>query len=215
VIRVLAFIKRRPDVTREFFRNHYETTHVATALPLLGGVVCYERRHIQEEIHGAPGFDCMSTFGYRDGAAAGAAFARIESPAGDAIRRDEQRFMDKPANFFFPVEDGPLWRAPGARDESARLLVCARRPAAEDAAGFRARFESERLRALRAVLDAPAWCRAHFARADAAPGRGFDVVTELAAAGAGGLADFTRALEATGAAVIAVRVSVHETAMAG
>ncbi|MFI5321925.1 MAG: EthD domain-containing protein, partial [Myxococcota bacterium] len=150
---MFAFIRRRADITRDAFRSHYEEIHVPTALPCLGGILRYERQHIREEIFGAPGFDCMSRFDYRDGAAVRAALERIEGPQGDAIRRDELLFMDKPANFFFAVEEAPTWEATPARAGRARLLVCVRRPQAEALAGFRARFLAEGLPTLRAAVE--------------------------------------------------------------
>ena len=215
MIRVLAFIRRLPGVSRDAFRSHYEEIHVATALPSLGGIVGYVRHHVREEIFGAPGFDCMTRFDYRDGDAVRDALARIEGPQGDAIRRDELTFMDKPAIVFFPVEEGPACRAAEADAERARLLVCVRRVQSEEPARFRARFVEQGLPALRSAVLGACWCRTQWALPGAAPAAGFDAVTEIGAAGAGALAPWARALEAEGARVIAVRVSVHETRMPG
>jgi hypothetical protein len=215
VIRVLAFIRRLPGVSRDAFRAHYEEIHVPTALPTLGGITAYVRHHVREEIHGAPGFDCMTQFDYRDGAAVRDAFARIEGPQGDAIRRDELSFMDKPANVFFAVEEGPGWEVEPAGAEPARLLICVRKPATEDTARFRARFLEKFLPALRAAVEDARWCRPKWALPGVAQGSGFDAVIEIGAAGAGALAEWARALETEGALVIAVRVSVHATPMPG
>jgi uncharacterized protein (TIGR02118 family) len=213
LIRVLAFIRRRADVSRDAFRCHYEEVHVPTALPTLGGVVHYVRQHIREEIFGAPGFDCMTSFEYRDAAAVRAAFERIEGPQGDAIRRDELRFMDKPANVFFAVEEATAWEATPARAERARLVVCVRRPEGEEPASFRARFSNDGLPALCTAVEDADWCRPQWARPGVAQGIGFDAVTEIGAGGAGELARWASELEAKGAHVIAVRVSLHETRM--
>ena len=215
MIRVLAFIRRLPGVSRDAFRHHYEEIHVPTALPTLGGIVGYVRHHVREEIHGAAGFDCMTRFDYRDGAAVREAFARIEGPQGDAIRRDELTFMDKPANVFFAVEELPAWEAAPPLEERVRLLVCVRRPAAEETFRFRARFQKDRLPALRAAVEGARWCRPQWALPGVAQGVGFDAVTQIGAEGTCGLAGWARALEAEGAFVIAVRVSVHETPMPG
>jgi uncharacterized protein (TIGR02118 family) len=214
VLRVLAFIRRLPGVAVDDFRRHYEEVHVATALPLLGGIAGYERQHVREAVFGEPAFDCMSRFDWRDAAAAAAAFARIEGPAGDAIRADERRFMDAPANVVLPVETGPAWQAGDPAGARARLLVCLRRPRAEDAARFRARCERERLAGLRAAPDGVRFCRAHWSLAPAAPPGGFDAVVELAADGPGGLAAWAQAFAAEGAQAIAARVSVHATPLA-
>jgi hypothetical protein len=214
VLRVLAFIRRLPGVSRDAFRSHYEEVHVATALPLLGPLAAYERQHVREELLGAPAFDCVTRFDYRDAAAAGAAFARTEGPEGEGIRRDERLFMDKPANVVLPVETSTLWESGDPSAARVRLLVCARRPAGEVPARFRARFEEEALPDLRGRLSAARWCRSHWSLAPEPPPGGFDVVNELAAEDSAGLVEWARVLEAEGAQLVAVRVSVHATRLA-
>jgi uncharacterized protein (TIGR02118 family) len=245
MIRVLAFIRRLPGVSRDAFRTHYEEIHVPIALPFLTGTSGYVRHHIREELYGKADFDCMTRFEYPDAAVVRAVFERIEGPQAEAIRRDERTFMDKPAIVFFPVEEASAngrqpARASEARSEpkasevhsgrpkasevheagrqpaeGLRLLVCARRPPAEDASRFRARFLEDHLPALRAALLLPHATRPQLALPGAAQSRGFDAVVEIAAAGAGEIASWARALEAEGAQVIAAGVSVHETRMAG
>jgi hypothetical protein len=213
VIRVLAFIRRLPGVSRDAFRTHYEEIHVPIALPFLTGTSGYVRYHVREELFGRADFDCMTRFEYPDAAAVKAVFERTEGPQAEAIRRDERSFMDKPAIVFFPVEEAPASERPPAGD--ALLLVCARRPAAEEASGFRRRLLETHLPALRAAVEAPRGARPQFALPGAAQSRGFDAVIEIAAAGAGEIASWARALEVQGAQVIAASVSVHETRMPG
>jgi hypothetical protein len=213
MIRVLAFMRRLPGVSRDAFREHYEKIHVPTALPTLGGILAYVRHHVREEILGAPGFDCMTRFDYRDGAAIRSALARIQGPEGEAIHRDERLFMDAPANVFFPAEEAEGWGTPGAG--ANRLLVCVRRPEAEPAATFRARFQQRALPTLRSAAGAAGWCRPHWALAGLAQGQGFNLVAQLGEAVAGQIAAWARPLEAEGALVVATRVSVHETPMPG
>jgi len=89
VIRVLSFLVRRPDLSRDAFRAHYEEIHVPTALPLLEGVTHYVRHHVREEIHASPGFECMTVLEYRDEAAIRALRARLAGPEGEAVLSDE------------------------------------------------------------------------------------------------------------------------------
>jgi hypothetical protein len=50
-------------------------------------------------------FDVISAFWYRDQEATAEIFKLLSSEAGKAILEDEQKFMDKPANRFFPVSE--------------------------------------------------------------------------------------------------------------
>src|SRR5258706_11806269 len=108
-MKTLALIVRRPDLTRDEFRDHYEDVHAPLAVrTLLEGTTRYVRNHLREELFGRPTFDVVSAFWYRDAAAAVGVMRRTETPAGDAIRRDELTFMDKPANTFFAVTERPV-----------------------------------------------------------------------------------------------------------
>jgi hypothetical protein len=213
VIRVLAFIKRRPDVSRDAFRAHYEGVHVPTALPLLAGTAAYVRHHLREELHGVPEFDCMTAFDYPDPALLGAVLARVEGPGGAAVRADELSFMDTAANFFFAVEEDSAW--PGAAPAAAaELVVCVRRPASESESGFRERFAQEGVPALLGSVEGAHWSRPQWPRAGGGQPARFDAVVQLGATGPGELADWARAWEARGARVVAARVSAHATEMA-
>ena len=214
MIRVFAFMRRLPGVSRDAFRTHYEEIHVPIALPFLTGTSGYVRHHVREELYGKPDFDCMTRFDYPDAAAVQAVFARTEGPAAETIRRDERIFMDKPAIVFFPVEEAPGWGVRESSVEATRLLVCLRGAEAEGrrlstlaAAGARV----FRPCAPRSVTRAGAARTSAFSPRRRA--EGFDAVIEIAAEGAGEIASWARAREAEGASVVAVRVSVHETRM--
>jgi hypothetical protein len=213
VIRVLAFMRRLPGVTRDAFREHYEQVHVPIAIPFLTGTAGYLRHHVREEIHGTPDFDCMTRFDYPDAASVKAVFEQTEGPQAEVIRRDERTFMDKPAIVFFPVEEAEGWGTPEPGPN--RLLVCVRRPGAEQAAAFRARFQQRALPALRAAAGAAGWCRPHWALAGSAQGRAFDLVAQLGEDSAVKIPAWAQSCEVEGAFVVAARVSVHETSMPG
>jgi hypothetical protein len=211
-VRVLAFLKRRPDVARDAFRAHYEEVHVPTALPVVGrSVRHYVRHHLREELHGRAGFDCLTALEYADEAAMQALLTRLAGPEGEAIRRDELTFMDKPENRWVVVEPAPAESGPLPGADAPQLLICVRAPAAADARGFRAAFAGEPLRRLREALGAGRPCRAQLAREVGATAPLFDAVVQVGGGEPGGLAGWVRELEATGAAVLAARVSVHAT----
>lgn len=125
MLRILALIKKLPALSRDEFREHYEGNHAPLALPLLDGLERYVRYHVEEDLVGRVGFDVVTAFWYRDEQAADALFARLDGPEGRAIREDELRFMDKPANRFFPVSE----RSWQSGDEGERsVFVFVRRP---------------------------------------------------------------------------------------
>ena len=105
MIRTLSLIKRRPDITRDAFREHYETVHAPLALPYMDGLVRYVRYHLEAELFGAVGFDVVSAFWYRDAESTARLMAILASDEGKPILEDELTFMDKPENVFFPVSE--------------------------------------------------------------------------------------------------------------
>lgn len=101
-VRSVAFLVRRPDLERAAFRAHYERVHAPLARPSLGALDHYVRNHVvREQADGPIGFDVISEFEYTDREAFETMQATVAGPAGDAIRADELRFMDKPANSYF------------------------------------------------------------------------------------------------------------------
>lgn len=125
MIRTLALIKRRPDLERAAFREHYESVHAPLALPLMDGLVRYVRYHLDDVLRGGEGgevgFDVLSAFWYADAESTARMMERLEGEEGRAILEDELTFMDKPANTFFPVSER-LLLADGAGDEGAEQI---------------------------------------------------------------------------------------------
>lgn len=124
MIQTVALIKRLPQLDREAFRAHYERSHVPLALPLLEGLARYVRYHVEADLFGDPSFDVISAFWYRDQEAVDRIFELLEGDHGAAIRADELRFMDKPANRFFPVSARLL--RPGDEGMEPVFLLVAR-----------------------------------------------------------------------------------------
>lgn len=211
-MRVLAFLKRRADHTREAFRAHYEAVHVPTALPVVGPALRhYVRHHLREELWGRAGFDCLTAVEYPDEAAMQALLGVLAGPEGEAIRRDELSFMDKPANRWVVVAPAPGATGPLPEGDASQLLVCVRAPEAADAGAFRTAFAGAPLAGLRKALGAGRRCRAQLALAGSAGPPLFDAVVQIEGEEAPGLAEWARELEASGARAVAARVSVHAT----
>ncbi len=115
-VRILAFMKRRPDLARPQFAQHYERQHVPLALSVFEGWPFYQRNHIADtdiEV----GFDCLSIFEYPDEASLHATVQHLAGDTGAPVRADEERFMDRPGNRFCPVRSE--WLRRGAVDQAA------------------------------------------------------------------------------------------------
>ncbi len=125
MIRTLALIKRRADLDRDAFREHYEGTHVPLARPLLSGLVRYVRYHVMAEPLGELGHDVLTAFWYRDADAAGRVLEVMNGEAGRAVREDELTFMEKSANNFFSVSERRLVEG---EEGDEHLFVLVRRP---------------------------------------------------------------------------------------
>ena len=123
MIKTLSLIKRRPDLDRVAFRNHYETKHAPLALPHMTGLVRYVRYHIEEDLVGEIEFDVLSAFWYRDAEAVAEVMETLGGEAGKPILEDELEFMDKPANMFFPVSERFLTNKEEEGDEHLFVLV--------------------------------------------------------------------------------------------
>ena len=161
MIKTIALIKRRDDIGRDAFREHYEDTHAPLALTYIRSMRRYVRNHVVAELNGvAPGFDCATEFWYPDQAAIQEVFQLLAGPRGEAIRRDELTFMDKPRNVFFGVEERSVLGPP--RDEplgeTRKILALVRRRPGVSRRRFLAEYESGALRALVESGDPPLRC---------------------------------------------------------
>ena len=125
MIKTISLIKRRPDISRDAFREHYETVHAPLALPFMTGLSRYVRYHITDEIVGDVGFDVLSAFWYQDPESVAKLMETLQGEAGKPILEDELTFMDKPANRFFPVSERML--IPGEEGD-AQIWVLVRKP---------------------------------------------------------------------------------------
>ncbi len=210
-MKTLALIVRKPGLTRDAFRTHYEEQHAPLALPLMSGLVHYARHHVLEELYGAVGFDVATSFAYRDALALQEVIARLAGPAGDTVLRDELTFMDKPRNRFFEVRERSQL---GMRETPAALHCIAflKRPAEQGAGEFAAELASRGLPELRDALRGLHWYSHHDALASfGAPA--WDAVIQLHADVDAGLASWAARAERASARVTIVRVSEHETAL--
>ncbi len=143
MVKIIALIKRRADLSRSEFRRHYEEIHAPLALQHLEQMSGYVRNHVAGELIGRPaGFDCLSEFWYADQAAFQCLLAYLGSDAAEPIRRDELSFMSKAENVFFPVEEQLVIedRSAVASGAVSKIVALAARSQGEPLASFLRRY---------------------------------------------------------------------------
>ena len=106
LIKGMALIKRRPDISREEFARHYEEAHAPLALKYFRDWKAYIRNHVVETLRGEePAFDCISEFWHADWKGIERTMQFNASAAAQPLREDELSFMDIPANVSFLVSE--------------------------------------------------------------------------------------------------------------
>lgn len=122
-MKTIVLFSRRPDLSRDAFRDYYETKHVPLAVWYLH-FAKYVRNHLI-----APSdteFDVMSEFWLADPDAAG---GLATSAAGALLRKDEARFMIE--DRFRATADESLLAGPPREAEIGRIkkyaVLCTRR----------------------------------------------------------------------------------------
>lgn len=96
MIKSVSLIRRKPGLTHEAFKRHYEDVHVPLALACLPGLRKYVRNYVVGEVFGgAADFDVISEFWYASAEDVKASLAFYHSPAGQVLRDDELLFMDR------------------------------------------------------------------------------------------------------------------------
>jgi hypothetical protein len=106
LIKAMALIKRRPDISREEFARHYEEVHAPLALRYFREWKAYIRNHVVETLRGEEAaFDCISEFWHADWKGIERSMEFNASAAAQPLRDDELSFMDIPANVSFLVSE--------------------------------------------------------------------------------------------------------------
>jgi len=105
MLKIIALIPRRADLTRADFRNYYETRHTPLALQYFRTFGKYLRNHLAPDAPADLPFDVMSEFWFKDAAGPLAAQAFLASPAGAIIREDEERFMKRSGILSIVVDE--------------------------------------------------------------------------------------------------------------
>jgi uncharacterized protein (TIGR02118 family) len=209
VINTISLIKRRPDLDRVAFRNHYETTHAPLALPYMKGLTRYVRYHIIEDLFGEVAFDVLSAFWYRDRESVAHMRAVLAGELGEPILEDELKFMDKPANMFFPVSERTLLSEEEEGDEHVFVLIA--NPEGLSRYDSSARLVKDDWPRLLEGLEQPSFALLR----DAFPVDGgelhWNAVLQVRASSEAGLDAWAKARECEGWRVAAVRTLRYET----
>ena len=218
MIRTLALIKRRPDVDRAAFRNHYETRHAPLALPLMTGLLRYVRYHLEEDLVGAIGFDVLTGFWYRDAESVSAMTETLAGERGKPLLADELEFMDKPGNTFFSVSERTLVEG---EEGDEHVFVLARKPPALSRYDCAAQLFEEHWPKLLGGFEEVefAFLRDAFPfRGESKPGEPpseleprYNAVLQVRASSYAGLEDWSERLTGLGYEVAAVRTRRFET----
>lgn len=100
--KILLFMKRRPDMSREEFMQYYEEKHVPLALKYAGGMKSYTRRFISPQTHVETGpcsdlgFDVITELGYDDETIFENTLKYLSTaPLPDEVIEDEERLFDR------------------------------------------------------------------------------------------------------------------------
>jgi hypothetical protein len=113
MIKMIGLLKRKPGMSTEAFRDYYESKHRLIGEKYLKDHACrYSRRYLTPLLRSAAGreadteYDVVLEVWYPDQAAYDASIARLGLPEVAAeIAEDEERFLDRPKNRFFTIEE--------------------------------------------------------------------------------------------------------------
>lgn len=106
-MKAIVLLKRRPDISHEEFRRHYETVHAELAHKYLGHLFLDYRRNYPSRVEDsslstdAPAafhspYDAITELRYRDRAAFEEAQRIMSDPViGKIFEEDEKNFMDR------------------------------------------------------------------------------------------------------------------------
>jgi hypothetical protein len=105
---------RRPDLSREAFRSHYEGVHVPLGLTFIEHFRWrrYRRNHVLSS-HGVPiGFDCYAEFWVDDDEDDSALTEFVQSPEFQVLNEDDARFLDVRQRVSFDARETTLAGSP-------------------------------------------------------------------------------------------------------
>ncbi len=124
MITLFEFLKRKPGMSKEAFREHYENSHVAIAKKYSGHLFLdYKRHYINVTGSGYPGGTMMDVMDATNYDAIGQVTLKDEAALAElnriaqipevkaAFEDDEELFVDKPKLVFYICDEVKTWVA--------------------------------------------------------------------------------------------------------
>ncbi len=111
MLKLVALITAKPDISRADFISHYETTHAPLVQSLLPMIAEYRRSYVDRSaVSGTEppslGFDVMTELWFEDQDALDAFWTRLRTPEIiEQIRGDETHFLVSEATQLFQVDE--------------------------------------------------------------------------------------------------------------
>ena len=125
MIKLISVKTRRPDLSREEFRRHYEGRHVPLGLGFLERFRWrkYVRNHVVATLAGEAGFDCLTEFWVASAADHALTRGFVQSADFQVLDDDDRRFNDVTRRLSFEVEEQLLSGPPRAVDPAGTRRV--------------------------------------------------------------------------------------------
>ncbi len=115
MIKLVAMLKRREDLTLEEFLDYYERRHgplFARSIPpdVADAIIYYVQNHAVAlgATGGDPPFDCVTEFGFEDLEGLRRWTSWYLGPEGNVLREDEEKFMDTSRRVVVVTEEHRL-----------------------------------------------------------------------------------------------------------
>jgi hypothetical protein len=106
MFKVVLTVKRKAGLTREQYRDRYESGHVPMAIAQLPTLRKYKRNFVQMPAGAKETpFDSITEFYFEDEAAWDATKKLVAGAAGDILAADEAEFMDRRTMRFYVVDE--------------------------------------------------------------------------------------------------------------
>ena len=107
MIKVMMLVSRRPDVSREQFRAHYEGVHAPLAASHIPHLIRYVRNYVVDQFRSDLACDCITEFWFdHPGPWAQARLELFPAELLDLFGDDERKFMDRGSMRVLVVEQG-------------------------------------------------------------------------------------------------------------